>query len=50
MLCALSRNIAQADSSMKDGKWERSDFVGLGITGKTMAVMGFGKVSLLMRA
>lgn len=47
MLCTVSRNIAQADASMKNGKWDRGTFVGTGVTGKTMAVMGFGKVSFL---
>lgn len=44
LLCALSRNVAQADQSMKAGKWERGKFVGAGLTGKTLAIMGFGKV------
>ena len=44
LICALSRNVAQADASMKQGKWERSKYVGVSIVGKTLAVMGFGKV------
>ncbi len=44
MLCALSRNVAQADASMKAGKWERSKYVGTSLVGKTLAIMGFGKV------
>eukprot|EP00803_Ostreobium_quekettii_P010135 evm.model.scf_531.9 EVM.evm.TU.scf_531.9 scf_531:60082-66578(-) len=44
LLCALSRNVAQADASMKHGEWTRSKFIGTGIIGKTLAVMGFGKV------
>jgi D-3-phosphoglycerate dehydrogenase / 2-oxoglutarate reductase len=44
LLCALSRNVAQADASVKAGKWERSKFVGVSLVGKTLAVMGFGKV------
>ncbi|GMH45797.1 hypothetical protein BSKO_13760 [Bryopsis sp. KO-2023] len=44
LLCALSRNVAQADQSMKQGKWERGKYVGAGLTGKTLAIMGFGKV------
>ena len=44
LICALSRNVAQADASMKAGKWERNKYVGVSIVGKTLAVMGFGKV------
>ena len=44
LICALSRNVAQADASMKAGKWERTKYVGVSIVGKTLAVMGFGKV------
>ena len=43
LICALSRNVAQADASMKAGKWERTKYVGVSIVGKTLAVMGFGK-------
>ena len=43
LICALSRNVAQADASVKAGKWERSKFTGVSIVGKTLAVMGFGK-------
>ncbi|XP_022956179.1 D-3-phosphoglycerate dehydrogenase 1, chloroplastic-like [Cucurbita moschata] len=44
LLTAMARNVAQADASMKAGKWERSKYVGVSLVGKTLAVMGFGKV------
>lgn len=44
LLTAMARNIAQADASVKAGKWERSKYVGVSLVGKTLAVMGFGKV------
>jgi D-3-phosphoglycerate dehydrogenase len=40
----MSRNVAQADASMKQGKWDRNTYVGTSLTGKTVAVIGFGKV------
>lgn len=46
LMCALARNIAQADASMKQGKWERNKFVGASLVDKTLAIMGFGKVGL----
>ncbi|XP_073289939.1 D-3-phosphoglycerate dehydrogenase 1, chloroplastic-like [Primulina huaijiensis] len=44
LLTAMARNIAQADASVKAGKWERTKYVGVSLVGKTLAVMGFGKV------
>ncbi|RWR91377.1 D-3-phosphoglycerate dehydrogenase 1, chloroplastic [Cinnamomum micranthum f. kanehirae] len=44
MLAAMARNVAQADASMKAGKWQRNKYVGVSLVGKTLAVMGFGKV------
>jgi phosphoglycerate dehydrogenase-like enzyme len=46
LLCALARNVAQADASMRGGKWERGKLVGVSMVDKTLAVMGFGKVGL----
>ena len=43
LIAALSRNVAQADASVKAGRWERSKYVGVSIVGKTLAIMGFGK-------
>ena len=45
LLCAMARNIPQADASMKQSKWDRNKYVGTSLTGKTVAVIGFGKVS-----
>ena len=47
LIAALSRNVAQADASVKAGRWERSKYVGVSIVGKTLAIMGFGKVRCL---
>ncbi|PQQ13759.1 D-3-phosphoglycerate dehydrogenase 2 chloroplastic [Prunus yedoensis var. nudiflora] len=44
LLTAMSRNVAQADASIKAGKWLRNKYVGVSLVGKTLAVMGFGKV------
>jgi len=44
LLCAMARNVAQADASMKAGKWDRNTYVGTSLVGKTLAIMGFGKV------
>ncbi|KAJ4838792.1 D-3-phosphoglycerate dehydrogenase 2, chloroplastic [Turnera subulata] len=44
LLAAMARNVAQADASMKAGQWQRNRYVGVSLVGKTLAVMGFGKV------
>ncbi|XP_020600171.1 D-3-phosphoglycerate dehydrogenase 1, chloroplastic-like [Phalaenopsis equestris] len=40
----MARNVAQADASLKAGKWQRNKYVGVSLVGKTIAIMGFGKV------
>jgi len=44
MILALSREIPQAAQSLKDGKWERSKFMGHEVEGKTLAIIGLGKI------
>ncbi|XP_057989744.1 D-3-phosphoglycerate dehydrogenase 3, chloroplastic isoform X2 [Hevea brasiliensis] len=44
LLTSMARSIAQADASVKSGKWQRSKYVGVSLLGKTLAVIGFGKV------
>ncbi|KAL5194901.1 D-3-phosphoglycerate dehydrogenase 1, chloroplastic [Glycine soja] len=44
LLAAMARNIAQADASVKAGKWQRNKYVGVSLVGKTLAILGFGKV------
>ncbi|CAL5054120.1 unnamed protein product [Urochloa decumbens] len=44
LLASMARNVAQADASLKAGKWQRSKYIGVTLVGKTLAVLGFGKV------
>jgi D-3-phosphoglycerate dehydrogenase len=44
LLCALARNIPQADASLRSGRWERSRFVGVELRGKTLGIIGLGQV------
>lgn len=44
MLLALSRNIPQADASLSDKKWERKKFMGAEVYGKTLGIIGVGKI------
>ncbi len=44
LLLALARHLPQADSSMRNGEWRRKDFVGTEVRGKTLGVVGLGKI------
>jgi D-3-phosphoglycerate dehydrogenase / 2-oxoglutarate reductase len=44
LILALSRKIAIADSSVKEGKWEKSRFMGVELNGKTLGVIGMGRI------
>ncbi len=46
MLMALSRFIGPASASMRDGKWDRKSFTGVQLAGKTIAVVGLGRIGL----
>ena len=44
LMLALSRNIPQADASMRSGAWSRGAFIGVQLRGKTLGIVGLGKV------
>ena len=44
LLLALSRNIPQAHAALTDGRWERARFGGIELAGKTLGVLGFGRI------
>jgi D-3-phosphoglycerate dehydrogenase / 2-oxoglutarate reductase len=44
LLVALSRNIPQAHAALKQGRWERSRYGGVELAGKTLGVLGFGRI------
>lgn len=44
MMMALTRNIPQAYSSMKNSEWQRGKFVGVEVRGKTLGVVGLGRI------
>jgi D-3-phosphoglycerate dehydrogenase len=46
MLMALARHIPAAVANMKDGKWEKSRFVGVEVRNKVLGVIGLGKVGM----
>ena len=44
LLVALARNIPQAHAALKEGRWERSRWGGIELAGKTLGVVGFGRI------
>ena len=48
LLLAQARNIPQAHSALKGGKWERSKWEGVELHGKTLGVIGLGKIGALV--
>lgn len=43
-MIALARRIAPANASLKGGQWQRSKFVGVELKGKTLGILGLGKI------
>ncbi len=44
MMLALSRNIPQASASLKRNEWDRKKFIGMEVYGKTLGVIGLGRI------
>ncbi|RNI11874.1 phosphoglycerate dehydrogenase [Methanohalophilus sp. RSK] len=44
MMLSMARNIPQATASLKAGKWERKKFLGVEVNGKTLGVIGLGRI------
>ena len=44
LLLALGRHIPAASGSLKAGKWEKSRFVGVELSGKALGILGLGKI------
>lgn len=44
LIMALARSIPAAVASLKSGKWERSKFMGAELSGKTVGVIGLGRI------
>ena len=44
LLVALARNIPQAHAALKQGRWERKAYGGIELAGKTLGVLGFGRI------
>jgi D-3-phosphoglycerate dehydrogenase len=44
MMMSMSRNIPQANASLKGKKWDRKKFMGVEVRGKILGVVGLGRI------
>ncbi len=44
MMLALARHIPQADATLRGGGWDRSKFMGTEVRGKTLGIVGLGRI------
>jgi D-3-phosphoglycerate dehydrogenase len=44
LLMSLARHVPQADASMRAGRWDRKSYLGTEIRGKTLGIIGLGKI------
>lgn len=48
MILASARNTAQAHAALTDGRWERSQWVGVELQEKTLGIVGLGQIGKLV--
>ena len=46
LLFALARHIPEADASLRRGEWKRAQFTGRELRGKTLGIIGLGKIGM----
>ena len=44
LLLALSRNVAPADASLREHRWDRGKYMGVQLAGKTLGIVGMGRI------
>ncbi|HEY8083202.1 MAG TPA: phosphoglycerate dehydrogenase [Solirubrobacterales bacterium] len=48
LMLALFRNVPQAHGTLMEGRWDRAKFKGAELYGKTLGVVGFGRIGQLV--
>lgn len=46
LLLALARDIPRADATMKEGQWNKKEFEGVELSGKTLGIIGYGRIGI----
>src|SRR5699024_471330 len=44
MIMSLARNVPQAYNALQNGKWDRKSYVGVELKGKTLGIVGLGRI------
>jgi D-3-phosphoglycerate dehydrogenase / 2-oxoglutarate reductase len=50
LILASARHVAPANAALKGGKWARSKFTGVELDGKTVGIVGLGRIGALVAA
>ncbi|MGE0363764.1 MAG: hydroxyacid dehydrogenase [Vicinamibacterales bacterium] len=48
LMLALARHVAAADRRMKDGRWEKKALAGTELAGKTLGIVGLGRIGRIV--
>jgi D-3-phosphoglycerate dehydrogenase len=46
LLLAIAREVPRADVTMKQGNWVKKEFEGVELNGKTLGIIGFGRIGM----
>jgi D-3-phosphoglycerate dehydrogenase len=46
LLLAVARDIPRADATMKQGQWSKKEFQGVELNGKTLGIIGYGRIGI----
>lgn len=44
LMLSMSRNVPNANASLKEGKWDRNKYMGVELYGKTLGIIGLGRI------
>ncbi len=48
LMLSMARHITVADSTMKQGRWEKNRLTGIELSGRTLGVIGFGRIGYMV--
>ncbi|MCF2528609.1 phosphoglycerate dehydrogenase [Yinghuangia soli] len=48
LIISVARNIAPANAALKNGEWKRAKYTGVELAEKTLGVVGFGRIGVLV--
>jgi len=44
LLLSMARNVPQANRELQEGRWERKKYIGVELAGKTLGIVGLGRI------